>query len=161
MFRILVAALLIPGLFQSCTKEKETTYDIKIKRNGEWKTFTRAGFIIEQTGDPNKIYLSVAGRSQDLKEIFILGVEVPVDPQPGTFNTENDMVELGYGFNGSPAMYYTMWPVASKPLPNFTLTITSISDTEVRGHFTGNYLADEEENFIEVTEGEFVAKKTE
>jgi hypothetical protein len=157
----LLTTLLISSFFLSCTKEKDAGYLIRIKRNGEWATFTKAGFIIEATSNPDLYYLTVAGRSTDMKEIFILGVEVPANPQPGTFDTENNKVEFGYGINGTPGIYYTMWPVTSKPNPNYTLTITSISENEVRGYFTGNYLADEDENFIEVTEGEFVAKKTE
>lgn len=163
--RTLFSALLAGFLFISCNKDKPAEYFIKFKVGDEYIKFTKAGFSYGPTGDPDIYYVSIAGRSENKKDIFIVGVNLPSDPQPGTYDSENDLLEIGYGINAGAndgdTEYYTMYPVTGRPNPHFILTITSRTETEIRGSFTGNYLADEEENFIEVTEGEFVAKLTE
>lgn len=161
--RTILAAVLASCLFLSCNKEKDTEYFIRFKVNGEWVYFAKAGFVIEDASNPGTEYISIAGRSKDLQTVFLIGAEMPADPQPGTYDTENDGLEFGYATNAGPGgsnetIYYTMYPVAGKPNPHFIMHITSISETEIRGNFTGNYLADEDENFVEVTEGEFVVR---
>jgi len=161
--RTILAAVLASCLFMSCNKEKEARYFIRFKVNGEWVYFTSAGFLIQDSGNPDTRYISIAGRSKDLQTVFLIGGEMPADPQPGTYDTENDALEFGYATEAGPnnnneTVYYTMYPVAGKPNPHFVLHVTSMTETEIRGNFTGNYLADEEENFVDVTEGEFVVR---
>lgn len=165
LIRTLLAAVVFSSLFLSCSKEKPAEYFIKFKVDGEEVEFKKAHFIVQPASDPDKIYIIIAGRSTDMKEVFIVDVEVPKEPGPATFDSETDMLEFGYGINGTPgtppipARYYTMWPISGEPDPHFTLTITAISETEIRGHFTGTYLATEDgTNTIAVPEGSFVAK---
>jgi hypothetical protein len=55
---------------------------------------------------------------------------------------------------------YGNYDVSSRPSSKFTITITSITDNEIRGTFTGNYLSEyATENVQEVTEGEFAAPR--
>lgn len=158
LIRTVLSAVVISALFLSCGKEKEADYFIRFKVDGQTIEFKKAGFVVEQSADPDKIYIIIGARSTDLKSIFTVDVEVPKELAPGTYDSENDMLALGYGVNGSPSMYYTMWPVSTDPDPHYVLTVTSISETEIRGHFTGNFLADEDGNIAALTEGEFVAK---
>jgi hypothetical protein len=53
-----------------------------------------------------------------------------------------------------------MYTVANRPESKFVITITSITDKEIKGTFTGNYLSDFiTEEVQEVTEGEFSAPR--
>src|SRR5262245_43201530 len=138
LIRTVSMALVAAVVFLSCGKDKPTEYFIKFKVDGAEVKFQKAGFVVQQSMDPDKIYIVVAGRSDDQQNIFTVDVEVPKELAPGTYDSENDMLEFGYGVNGTPNRYYAMYPVTGQPNPHFTLTITSISETEIRGHFTGN-----------------------
>jgi hypothetical protein len=149
-------------LFLSCGKEKQAEYFIKFNVDGEQIEFKKAGFVVEPASDPDKIYIVIGGRSADNKDIFMVDVEVPKELQPATYDSETDVLVFSYGVSGAPSRYYSMYPFNGQPDPHFILTITSITETEIRGHFTGNYLADEYGNYsIVVPDGEFVAKLNE
>lgn len=161
LIRTVLVTVAIFTLFLSCGKEKQAEYYIKFKVDGKEVEFLKAGFVVEPASDPDKIYIVIGARSKDQKDIFMVDVEVPKEPQPATYDSENDVLIFSYGISGTPSKYYSMYPVGGQPDPHFMLTITSITETEIRGHFTGNHLADEDGNSIVVPEGEFVAKLSE
>jgi hypothetical protein len=162
--RTLLSALLILGLFQSCKKENNPQHFIKFKVDGEWITWTKAAYLLEETGT-DLYYLTVVGRSADLDNVFIVGVEVSGTLQPGTYDSQNDGLEFSYATGAAAGgaatkMYYSQ-PGGGRPAPHFIVNITSVSENEIRGNFTGDYLAADDGAVIEFTEGEFVAKTDE
>lgn len=154
----------------SCKKDSDNPdYYLKMKVNGSWITYTTA--IAENgpdLGDPSLHDLVVNGYSSDQKDIFSIAIQKNEPIGTGTYHTDNttywSFVDWFVGSNTADFRVYEQDPAPNQPDSKFTINITSITDKEIRGNFTGNYLYDEWETVPNdvlrtVTEGEFVAKR--
>jgi hypothetical protein len=160
----LIATLCL--LLASCKKgNNESDYYFKIKLNGNWVTYTDAYCELgPDMGDPSLIDFVVnGGNDNELMSVAIQSETGSI--VPGSFNTSSV----------SPPYYMIIdyWKISPNDIqvfgqsgpgngndPFYTLNITSITATEIRGNFTGNYLYDSfEDESVIITEGEFVAQR--
>ena len=82
----------------------------------------------------------------------------------GTYTSDNPnyIVYVDYADNiGTPtSRYYDITSAPSMPESKYTVNITSITDTELKGTITGNYLYDYfEEETLALTEVEFKVRR--
>jgi len=160
---ILVASLSI--CFSSCSKsnDKPGSY-VKAKINGNWVTFNNAlSDLGADLSDPSKIDLTVSANNEAQTEIFDFTIQSDNQIPTGTYASDDPKfyVDMGYmkNINTSPTDY-GIYTVSNRAESKFVITITSITDKEIKGTFTGNYLSDFiTEEVQEVTEGEFSAPR--
>jgi hypothetical protein len=162
-------AILIVTSF-SCKKDDVNTGSyFKIKVDGNWKTYTNA--IAEygpDNADPSLINIVVNGYNNDHKELVSFHVQRGGSLSTGTYHYDNQSYWIGLDwftdFNTNDMRNFTIYSAPGMPEPTYSITITSITDTHIKGSFTGNYLYDSwsddpQEGVRRVTEGEFVAKR--
>jgi hypothetical protein len=161
----------------SCKKETtsnptSTDYYVKIKKDGAWITYTgsqTAGEIGPDGFDPANIDFGVSASSADAKERFDLTVQLVSNTFPaGTYHSsylvDHPYVEIVYAYQPdittAPAVYMIQ-PSAAMTLPAaYTVNVTEITATTLRGNFTGNYLATSTSDAtVAITEGEFFVKR--
>lgn len=85
------------------------------------------------------------------------GTSIP----PGTYNTHDHYMPIDYYVETGAGTTYYSDQYTYQPYSVYSITLTSITETTIKGHFTGNFLAEDfnEDNTIAITEGEFVAKR--
>jgi hypothetical protein len=158
--RAALAVILISFLFFSCKKNKDSGYYVKFKINGAWVTWKDAlGEIGPDLADSKKTNFGLTAMSDDEKNAFDITLQVgnTVIP-PGTYSSDNYDVSLLYfkNINSVDAEYYRPEAVTGRPDPLFTVTLTTVTDKQIRGTFTGNYLVEMTSGeIVEITEGEF------
>jgi hypothetical protein len=165
-FTKLAAALIIVSFFFiGCKKSKDTpSYYFKFKKDGTWITFkTVASELGADLSDPTKTNFTVAGDSDDDKQTFDISFQVDGSDIPtGTYSSDDHFMPVNYfvDFGTQDFKAYSNDAVDGMPAPHFTVTLTSISESVIRGSFTGNYVSEfSTEEVIEITEGEFVAPR--
>lgn len=162
------AALIVTNF--SCKKDSDTPESyFKIKVDGTWKTYTNA---ISEHGpdlaDPSLIDIVVNGYSNDQKELISFHIQQGGSLGTGTYHSDNSSYWIGLdwmtGINTNDMRNFSIYSAPGRPESAYTITITSITDTHIKGSFKGNYLYDSyaddpQEGVRMVTEGEFVAKR--
>ena len=154
----------------SCKKDSnDSDYYMKLKVDGTWITYNNV--LAENgpdLGDPNLHDLVVNGYSSDQKDIFSIAIQDGAPIASGTYETDNGnywaFLDWLTGANTADMRSFDIDDAPSMAPSKYIITITSITDNEIRGSFTGNYLYDDFANdpndaVREVTEGEFVAKR--
>jgi hypothetical protein len=151
----------------SCKKDgNDPDYYFKIKVDGNWITYEGANCELgPDLGDPSLTDFVVNAGDDDV--LVSVALQSTGDINTGAYVTSAV----------SPPYYLLVeyWKImqndiqifdcASAPLaggsePEFTLNITSISNSEIRGTISGNFLHNyTEDETINVTEGEFVARR--
>jgi hypothetical protein len=161
---LIVAATLTIGL-SSCSKSDSSpsTY-LKAKINGNWVTFNNAlSELGPDLGDPSKIDLGVSATNSAGSEILDFAIQSDSQIGVGTYASDDPryFITMSYLKNANvDPIDYDISDVSNRPSSRYTITITSITDKEIRGTFTGNYLSEFiTENVQEVTEGEFAAPR--
>ena len=164
-----VILLMISGV--SCKKDSDApAYYFKFKLDGNWVTYkTVAGEYGPDLADPNFTDLAVTAWSDDQKDIFSLAIQVDGPNLPtGTYDSDNPdywtPIDWMTGANTAAMRAFHISDEPTMAPSKYTITITSITDTELRGSFTGNYLYDDmatdpNDAVRLITEGEFVAKR--
>jgi hypothetical protein len=159
----------------SCKKASHSnTYSdsyAKIKKNGTWITYVGLGELGPDLGDNTKTDLGVSGSSTDMKDAFNISIQI----DGSNFTTGNYSSDIS-------TPYYLLVSLTSNPDPNtikayevedaankapskYTISITSITSSQIKGTFTGNYLydnfssGDADGGVVEITEGEFQVKR--
>ena len=161
---LILAAVCSIGL-SSCSKSNSSSSRyLKAKINGNWVTFSPAlSELGPDLGDPSKIDLGVTANNAAGTEIFDFTIQSDNQIGVGTYASDDSRyyVVMDYMKNANTdPIDYGNYDVSSRPSSKFTITITSITDNEIRGTFTGNYLSEyATENVQEVTEGEFAAPR--
>ena len=172
IYRLLVIALIILSL--SCQKDADgdpggSAYFLKFKKNGTWVNYTLVeGESGPTATDPNTTYVQVFGGSNDQNETLDISVQVDGNNVPaGTYVSDNYYVQVSYftGYTGTNDLIAFMNDNAPSREPSkYTITITTITATEIAGNFTGNYLYNltpgrGPEDIINITEGSFRVKR--
>ena len=164
--RTLLLAFTLLSLVSSCKKNSDKTeegYYLKFKVDGNWVTWTNAlSELGKDLDDDTKTNFSVQGTSADMKESF--GISFQVDGtsiNTGTYSSNDYFMPVDYTItNGSSTTWYSDKD-GSEPYSVYSVTLNNITETAIKGSFTGNFLADDsvEENTIAITEGEFYLKR--
>lgn len=150
-------------LLTACKKNSDggSDYYFKMKVNGNWVTYDQAECELgPDLGDPSLMDFVVNGGNQN--EIMSIAVQSSAAIVPGSYNTASvstyTMLADYWKINGSDIQVFDHYGPGTGTDPLYTLNITSITETEIRGNFTGNYLYNSsEDETINITEGEFVA----
>ncbi len=161
--RLLTCALISLLLF-SCKKEKKDRpyYHFSFKLNGNWTTWSQGVADIKPDElDNSKTNLILNATSDDQKEIFDINIQTDgPDFNAIQYTTDNPAYITYISYvkqSATDIEFYAVETAAGRDESVYQVNITSITDTEVRGTFTGNYLY---ENHVDQTasikEGEFV-----
>lgn len=153
-------------LFSSCKKETadpKEEYYLKFKIDGNWVTWTNAlSELGPDLDDATKTNFSFQGTSADTKQSFGLSFQVDDNSiTTGTYSSNDYFMPIDYiTTDGGSTIWYSDRD-GGEPYSVYSVTLNDITETAVKGSFTGNFLADdsEEENTIAITEGEFFLKR--
>ncbi|WP_290710219.1 hypothetical protein [Flavihumibacter sp. CACIAM 22H1] len=79
----------------------------------------------------------------------------------GVYKSDDYFMPIHYIENIPELKFYTQRNEGGSDDSKYSITITSITDKSISGHFTGNYLEEsmEENDLVEITEGQFVAER--
>ena len=151
--------------FSSCKKsDNGPVYFFKANVDGNWVTYANAKFSITPNPSDSSIkdLQITAGTEQNNISIIM---QSAVSYATGSFNTTDSIpYRLSLSLFKDDGNYLKVFGTAGPGTgtqPYYIVTITYITPTEIRGTITGNYLYDiYDAETINVTEGEFVAVKT-
>ncbi len=157
----------------SCSKKDDApSYYVKFRLNGEMVNFPNA--IGDKATDPvftDKTILQITGVSADQKKSFgIILRGDHADMQRSLFASNSMNIEMyimyGVEYNAAGDIYaYQIEDASGREPSYYSVQITSITDTEIQGNFTGNYLHNSlltgsgVDDVVEITEGEFKIKR--
>jgi uncharacterized protein (UPF0333 family) len=152
--------------FFSCKKNSDSNYYVKLKINGTWVTWkTALGELGPDLADASKTDLGVTANDDAGKDVFDLSIQIDGSNfTTGSYdsNNPNYWVIVSYAKNAAAAnsQYFDISSVTGQPDSRYIVNITSITDKELRGTFSGNYLSEFiSEDMLNVTEGEFVVRR--
>lgn len=156
--------LMLCVLVSSCKKDSETSSYIKFKMDGNWVTWKDIlGEIVTQPGG-NQTDFDFSAHSVGVTEAFALGIQVNGNMSTGTYTPDNSFLSLNYTKNANTSNFtsYTGGGILGGPDTRYEITITSITDKTLKGHFTGSYLRNisDDNDLVKITEGEFVVPRT-
>jgi hypothetical protein len=164
--RAAIAVLVISFLFIGCKKSSDSKYYVKFNLNGNWITMKNVlGEIGPDLADPDLFDFGVNGNSDDQKEIFSISLQTGADHfETGKVYASDDYfmpIDYTKDVNSSNTLYYSNSDAADGlGTPYFTITFTMISDKEVKGTFTGNYLKEVfNDEVVTLSGGEFFARR--
>ena len=160
--------LLVSLILVSCGKDKnaEDSYFVKIKKDGTWISFPSvSGELGPDLFNASYTNLGIAAVTTDRKERFDLIIQVNGSNfTTGVYKSLNSYsyVDIQYTYidNTSSVFNYMIDNALGRPQCAYTVNITEITSTSIRGNFTGNYLSDVmHDGVLEITEGEFYVKR--
>jgi hypothetical protein len=160
---LLTALLFLMG----CKKDNnDPDYYVKLKINGNWVTWkTVAGELGPDFANATKTDFGVTANDDASTQVFDLTIQVDgPNFNTGTYVSDNlnYWVVISYvsGANTANMKYYDIQDASNRPASKYTINVTSITDTELRGTFTGNYLLNyTDDETIDITEGEFKVRR--
>src|SRR5437773_7961158 len=165
----LSAALAIFSCKKDSSGSNSTTnpdYYVKFKMNGNWATWkTVVGELGPDLGDPAKTDFGVTANDDAQKNILDISIQVDGSNfTTGSYDSDNGnyWVVMSYvkDANTGTMKYYDIEDAASGPPSKYTVNVTSITSTELRGTFSGNYLFNyDNQESMTITDGEFVVKR--
>lgn len=161
----LLTIAMIGLLAAGCKKDggqKAKNYYIKYKANGnQFNWIDVFGDLGPHITDANKTVFGL--KSWDNDEVDAFDIFLTVDGVNSittgtyTFPTHAFVIDYKLYANTPSQMKYGLNQVAGMAAPQFSITFTSITPDEIKGTFTGNYLARSgTDEIIEITEGDFV-----
>jgi hypothetical protein len=158
--------LLTAFSFFSCKKNSTSDYYVKLKINGTWITWTKvAGELGPDFGDPTKTDLGVTAEDDAMKDVFDIGIQIDGSNfTTGSYPSDNVNYTMYISYTKDAATanfkYYDIQNASGRPDSKYIVTITSITSSQLRGTFTGNYLHDySDDESLDITEGEFFVKR--
>jgi hypothetical protein len=152
------------ALTGSCKKSQPSNgnYYIKFKLNDSLITWADvSGEIAMDLIDSTKTDFTLEAASNDTSEVLSLSIEVGGNGiVPRTYQSSDsaaDLVADFYtGFDSQAEEEFEIINAYGMPASVLTITITSVTPQQIRGTFTGNYLADLfSGNTVIITDGEF------
>jgi hypothetical protein len=163
-YAVILSLALVSILFGSCKKSSPgEVYYFKTKIEGNWVTFGDAKFSLTVNPSDNSLtdLQITAGTETNNFSIF---ASSSANYAAGTYNTGSTspyvmQVSLFKEENNYLKVFGSVGPGTGTD-PYYIVTITSITESEIRGTITGNFLYNSYDvESINVTEGEFVAVK--
>lgn len=170
--RLLLLSLVFVAF--SCKKDSNSTSSgsdsyVKIKMNGNWITYKGLGELGPDLDDNTKIDLTISGASTDNKDNFSISIQLDGNNFPtGTYSSDETQYWMPIDFmtdTGSSLKDYDISDAMGMDPSKYTVNITSITSSEIKGTFTGNYLfssfndTDPDGGIVYITEGEFKVKR--
>ncbi len=157
----------------ACNKKTdEPAYYVRFTMNGHQMSFPNAvGDMITDPVFPDKTIIQVTGVSSNQQESFgfiIRGDHADMNQTTYTSNSPDVEFYALYSvqYNATGDSYaYDISDASGREPAVYSVTFTSITDTEIRGNFTGNYLHNDlltgsgVDDVIEITSGEFKIKR--
>ena len=160
-----VLIITVATCISSCNKSNSTpAWHLKAKINGSWVEFNAAlSNLTQDVLDPYNNDLGVAGDNANRSESFFIIIRSDNQIPAGTYASDDPQysIEVDYYKRvNNENVIYGVSNATGRPDSKYTVTITSVTDEEIRGSFTGNYLTDPFNGDVqEVTEGEFVVPR--
>lgn len=167
--------LLLILVATSCKKDSTPSDNdsyVKFKLNGNWVTYKALGEIGPDLGDATKTDIGVDGYSDDKKNAFSISIQIDgSDFKTGTYLSDQYpqyYVIVDFTSNPDPSTdkYYEISNAIDNNPSKYIVNITSITPTQIKGTFTGNYLYDSfhddndpDGGIVYITEGEFQVKR--
>jgi hypothetical protein len=153
--------------FFSCKKDSSSDYYVKFKLNGNWVTWKKvvAGELGPDLADPSKTDLGVTGNDDEMKNVFDISIQINGSNfTTGTYDSDNSnyWVVMSYlkDANTANMKYFDIDDAPSMAPSRYVVNVTSITPTELKGTFAGNYLYDYNSGeTMNITEGEFFVKR--
>lgn len=152
----------------SCKKDstKENTdseYYAKFKMNGNWITL-KSGLaeLGPDLDDNTKTNFSFVSNNPDGNQMF--GISFQVDGSAisqGTYSSDDYYMPIDYTTGSGNNMKWYSMQTNQPPYSSYTITLSAITNTTIKGNFTGNFLVNDldENDKISITEGEFFLKR--
>ncbi len=176
MRRILIpvclAAIFI-FVISSCKKSSPASkYYISFKVNDTLITWKGHIFVLvgPDLTDTSQVSFSLNSTSSNSDTAYFIDLTIRGKSIPAitydysyTYNDTTLYTDYNLGNNDPNKPDYDIESVSGLPSPAFSMTITSLSKTEVKGTFTGNYLASYASGppvIVSITNGEFYAPVT-
>lgn len=157
---------IVVGIF-SCTKTEtgDITSYIRMKKNSSWTYFKASGQVGADFIDPNMTNLAISSYNEDTTQIFSISIQVDSTIFPLGSYVSGQMlpyvvIDYTTGIRSNPVTYEISDAPGRAP-SQYTVTITSITDTYIDGTFYGNYLFDSFGGVYtyEIPEGEFHVRR--
>ncbi len=158
--------LLLAAFFGLTGCKKDTTdpegYFLKLKINANevtWKSvLTELG---PDLADNTKYNFGLTGTSPDTKQTFSLDFQVKSGTiTTGSYSSRNYFMPVDY-IDESNGMKWFSMQENKEPYSVYTITISSITETAIKGTFEGNFLVNDldETEKAAITEGSFSARR--
>ncbi len=151
--------------FFGCKKSSGDGYYVKLKINGSWITWeTAIGELGPDFADPAKTDFGVTANNDSQDDVFDLTIQINGSNfTTGTYASDNlnYYIVIDYLKDASGnAKFYQISDAPGRPACKFTVNVTAITSTTLKGTFTGNYLYDDiDDESLELTEGEFFVRR--
>ena len=169
LYKFLFLALVL--IISSCKKDAASTDNnsyIKFNLNGKSITYKALGELGPDNFDATKTDLVINGNSDDSKNNFSLSVQVDGPKlSTGIYSSDQYFITADYMLTVDPSTIkdYGIDDAIGKDPSKYTVNITSITSTQIKGTFTGNYLYDSfnsddpDGGIVYITNGEFQVKR--
>ncbi|HET7116604.1 MAG TPA: hypothetical protein VFI29_08945 [Hanamia sp.] len=167
----LVFVIIVASCKKDATSSDNDSY-VKFKLNGNWVTYKGLGELGPDLGDASKTDLGVNGYSDDKKSSFSISIQIDgSDFKTGTYSSDQYLqyymiVDFTSNPDPSTAKYYEISDAIDNNPSKYIVNITSITPTQIKGTFTGNYLYDSfhddndpDGGIVYITEGQFQVKR--
>ena|SRR5689334_15374474 len=162
---LLIVTIVFAYLFSSCSKSNSSpSAYLKLKINGTWVTYNYAlSELGPDLSNPAKTDLAVSANNKSQTEVFGISIQSDNQITTGTYASDDLRYFIVVDYMTTTNNDLRDWSnddVSNKPPSKYTITITSITDKEIKGTFTGNYVSEFiTEDVKEITEGEFSAPR--
>lgn len=143
---------------------------LKIKMNGTWITYKNAlGELGPDLGNASKTDLGLTATSDDSKNVFDFTVQINGSNfTTGVYDSDNPAyltdVSILTGAGTAGMANFMIDDAPGRTPSKYLITISSITSTQIKGTFTGNYLYNSSgsgtsADILDITEGEFSVKR--
>jgi hypothetical protein len=169
MKKLYIFLILCSPLLFSCKKDsgsKNSGYYVKYKLDGVLVTNTRANYSWIQPNNTisNMVDFQMYSNTNDNNHGLGITVQRLGGVTTGTYDSESSayIVIADYFKNqgNTDERDFSIQSESGMPASSFTVTLTEITDSYIKGTFTGNYLHDPGYNeSVQLTDGEFFVRR--
>jgi hypothetical protein len=162
--KLLSLLLLFATLVSSCNKDSsdDNSYYFKFKLKGNWVTWKNP--IAEIGTQSGETHFAISTGNENDSESLAIGIKVNnTSFGPGTYTPDNSFMSLLYikDINSQSFNSYSGGGFLGGGDTRYEITITSVTNKEVKGSFTGSYLRNDSDDndLLQITEGQFVVQR--
>lgn len=147
----------------SAKENEDSEYYVKFKMDGTWITWTNGLAELGPDLDDNtKTNFSFIGHNPGGSEMF--GISFQVDGSAisqGTYSSDDYYMPIDYTTGSGNNMKWYSMQTNQAPYSSYTVTLSAITNTTIKGNFTGNFLVNDsdENDKVSITEGDFFLKR--